>query len=134
VEAIGLTLAGVYFIKGKFWLRQVAFPLCLFLVAIPWPSLFEQPIIQGLTRLNTAMVVNVLVILGVPATQHGNVIEVSTGMVGISDACSGIRSLQSSLMISLFLGEFYFLRRPFRLLFVGLGFALAMAFNLCSAC
>ena len=130
VETIGLTLTAIYLVKGKFWLRQAAFPLCLFLVAIPWPSPIEQPVIQGLTRINTELVVNVLIFLGIPAAQHGNVIEVGTGMVGISDACSGIRSLQSSLMISLFLGEFYLLRRPFRLLFIGLGFVLAMVFNL----
>jgi exosortase len=133
IEAIGLTLAGVYLFRGRNWLLQVAFPLLFFLVAIPWPTLIEAPIIQGLTRMNAAMVVEVIGILGVPAVQHGNVIEVSTGMVGINDACSGIRSLQSSLMISLFLGEFYFLRWPFRLLFVGLSFVLAMGFNLCRA-
>lgn len=133
VEAIGLTLVAIYIAKGKFWLRQLALPICFFFVAIPWPSLIEQPIIQGLTRFNAGMVVEVMGIVGVPSIQHGNVVEVSTGMVGINDACSGIRSLQSSLMISLFLGEFYLLRRPSRFLFVFLGFILAMAFNLCRA-
>jgi exosortase/archaeosortase family protein len=75
----------------------------------------------------------VLGILGVPSIQHGNVIEVSTGMVGINDACSGIRSFQSSLMIALFLGEFYMFRWPRRLLLVPLGFLIAMALNLCRA-
>jgi exosortase/archaeosortase family protein len=76
-------------------------------------------------------VVNVLGILDVPAIQHGNVIEVSTGVVGINDACSGIRSLQSSLMISLFLGEFYLFRWRLRLLLVPISLALAMLLNLC---
>jgi hypothetical protein len=56
-------------------------------------------------------VVEVLGWLGIPAMAHGNVIEVATGMVGIDEACSGIRSFQSSLMISLFFGEFYALSR-----------------------
>jgi exosortase/archaeosortase family protein len=34
-------------------------------------------------------------------------IEVGTGIVGIDEACSGVRSLQSALMLSLFLGELY---------------------------
>jgi exosortase len=129
-EVIGLTLGVIYLAGGKGWLRQAAFPICFFFVAIPWPTPIEQPIIQGLSRMNAALVVEVLGCMGVPAMQHGNVIEVSTGMVGINDACSGIRSLQSSLMISLFFGEFYLLRRPFRLCFVGLGFILAMGCNL----
>ena len=131
IQVIGLTLYAVYLVGGKGWLKQMAFPIAFFLVAIPWPTIIEQPIIQGLSRLNAAMVVNVLDILGVPAIQHGNVIEVSTGTVGINDACSGIRSIQSSLMISLFLGEYYLFNWRRRLLLIPISFALAMLLNLC---
>ncbi len=131
IQTVGLTLYAIYLAGGKGVLRQAAFPVVFFLVAIPWPTLFEQPIIQGLSRINAAMVVNVMGILNVPAIQHGNVIEVSTGMVGINDACSGIRSLQSSLMISLFLGEFYMFRWRLRLLLIPVSFALAMMLNVC---
>jgi exosortase len=130
-QIIGLTLYTVYLAGGKNWLRQAAFPVAFFLVAIPWPTLFEAPIIQGLSRMNAAMVVTVLDILGVPAIQHGNVIEVSKGMVGINDACSGIRSFQSSLMISLFLGEFYRFSWRRRLLLVPIGLTLALVLNVC---
>jgi exosortase len=131
IQIIGLTLYTVYLAGGKGWLRQAAFPVTFFLVAIPWPTVIEAPIIQGLSRMNAAMVVDVLGILNVPAIQHGNVIEVSTGMVGINDACSGIRSLQSSLMVSLFLGEFYFFGWRRRLLLIPISFLLAMMLNLC---
>ncbi|MGH7950562.1 MAG: exosortase/archaeosortase family protein [Limisphaerales bacterium] len=131
VEAIGLTLCVVYLAKGRGWLRQLAFPICFFFVAIPWPSLFETPIIQTLTRVSAAIVVDVLGCVGIPALVHGNILEVSTGMVGIDEACSGIRSFQSSLMISLFLGEFYRLSRGYRLLLIPLGFLFSMAFNIC---
>lgn len=132
-EAIGLTLFMIYLAKGKNCLREFAFPICFFIVAIPWPTLFETPIIQHLSRLNAAMVVEVMGVLGIPAMQHGNVIEVSTGTVGINDACSGIRSFQSSLMISLFLGEYYLMNWRRRLLLVPVGCGLAMFFNLCRA-
>jgi exosortase len=131
IQIVGLTLYAIYLAGGKGWLRQFAFPVAFFLVAIPWPTLFEAPVIQGLSRINAAMVVNVLDILDVPSIQHGNVIEVSTGMVGINDACSGIRSLQSSLMISLFLGEFYLFRWRRRLLLIPISLALAMILNVC---
>jgi exosortase/archaeosortase family protein len=84
-----------------------------------------------MSRMNAAMVVGVLDFLDVPAIQHGNVIEVSTGMVGINDACSGIRSFQSSLMISLFLGEYFFFNWRRRLVLVPVSFALAILLNLC---
>ena len=133
VQVIGLTLYAIYLAGGKNWLRQAAFPVAFFLVAVPWPTLFEQPIIQGLSRINAAMVVNVLGILDVPAMQHGNTIQVSTGVVFVNDACSGIRSLQSSLMISLFLGEFYLFNWRRRLLLIPISLALAMTLNLCRA-
>jgi exosortase len=131
IEAIGLTLCAIFLGKGRGWLRQLAFPICFFLVAIPWPSLVEQPIIQNLTRASAAIVVELLGWVGVPALTHGNVIEVNTGVVGIDEACSGIRSFQSSLMISLFFGEFYRLSRSRRWLLVPLGFVFSMAFNVC---
>jgi exosortase len=131
VETIVLTLYGIFLLKGRVGLIRYAFPICFFLTAVPWPTLLEQPIIQQLSRINAAMVVNVLSLIGVPAIQHGNIIEVSTGMVGINDACSGIRSLQSSLMISLFLGEFYLMKWPRRIFLVLAGFVVAMFFNLC---
>jgi exosortase len=131
IEAVGLTLCVIWLGKGPGWARQLAFPICFFLVAIPWPSLVEQPIIQNLTRASAAIVVELLGWVGVPAVTHGNVIEVGTGMVGIDEACSGIRSFQSSLMISLFFGEFYRLSRSRRWLLVPLGFLFSMAFNIC---
>jgi len=131
IEIVGLTLYAIYLSGGKGWLRQAAFPVAFFLVAVPWPSLVEAPIIQGLTRMNAGLVVEVLGFLNVPAVRHGNLIEVGTGMVGINDACSGIRSFQSSLMISLFLGEYYLFGWRRRLLLIPVGFALAMILNLC---
>jgi exosortase len=131
LEVVGLTLYAAYLAGGTGWLRQIVFPVAFFLIAVPWPSPIETPIIQGLSRMNSALVVAVLGIIGVPAIQHGNVIEVSTGVVGINDACSGIRSLQSSLMISLFLGEFFRLGWRRRLLLVPISIGLAMALNLC---
>jgi exosortase len=130
VEAIGLTLCAIWLGKGRGWLRQLAFPVAFFFVAIPWPTLIEAPIIQGLTRASAAVVVELLGWVGVPAMPHGNVIEVATGMVGIDEACSGIRSFQSSLMISLFLGEFYALSRSRRWLLVPVGFGLSMMLNI----
>jgi exosortase/archaeosortase family protein len=51
-------------------------------------------------------------------------------MVGIDEACSGIRSFQATLMIALFFGEFYRLRWPQRWWLLAAGPTLALAFNL----
>ncbi len=129
IEVIGFTLLMIYFAYGSRVLARFAFPICYFLVAVPWPTLIEAPLIQGLTRLDTKAAVELLGCFGIPAMQHGNVIEVAAGMVGIDEACSGIRSFQATLMISLFLGELYRLGFGRRLLFVLGGFLMAFGFN-----
>ena len=131
VEVVGLTLCAISLEKGRGWMRQVAFPICFFLVAVPWPTPVEATVIQSLTRLNSAVVIEVLGWFGIPAIQHGNLIEVVTGTVGIDEACSGIRSLQSTLMVSLFLGEFYRMSGWRRWGLLPVGFILAMALNVC---
>jgi exosortase len=128
---VGLTLATLHLGLGARDARRFAFPVLFILIAVPWPTVFEGPLVQVLTRFNAAACVEVLGLIGIPALQHGNVIEISTGVVGIEEACSGIRSLQASLMIALFLGEYERLRRRHRLGLIAAGFALAMFFNLC---
>ena len=106
------------------------FPIGFFLVAVPWPSVIEGPLIQGLTRADARVTVELLGWLGIPALPHGNVIQVATGEVGIDEACSGIRSFQATLMISLFLGELYRLSGVRRAALCLGGFAMSFLFNL----
>ena len=122
---VALSLCAVYFAGGWPWLRHFVFPIAFFLIAVPWPVPFEQSLIQGLMRAVTSVCVEALSWAGIPAMQKGNVIEISAGRVGIEEACSGVRSLQTTLMIALFMGEllrFSILRRLV-LLAGGLGVA-----------
>lgn len=115
---------------AAFRFEDFVFPVCYFLVAVPWPSLVELPLIQGLTRADTNLTTELVGWFGIPAVAHGNVIEVATGMVGIEEACSGIRSFQATLMISLFLGGFYQLSVFRRVGLCLAGFMLSFLFNL----
>jgi exosortase len=130
IEVIAITLGLLYLVGGRQSLKAFAFPVCFFLVAVPWPSAIENLVIQSLTRLNTGATVELLGMAGTPALQHGNVIEISTGMVGIDEACSGVRSVQATLMMTLFFGAFYQLSWKRRLKLIGIGFALALICNL----
>ncbi len=114
---------------SAFSFSDFVFPILFFLVAVPWPTFLEGPLVQGLMRANVGATVALLGLIGIPAIPHGNVIEVASGMVGIDDACSGIRSFQATLMIALFLGELYALSARRRVQCVVAGFALAFLFN-----
>jgi exosortase len=107
VETVALSLCAIYFTGGTSWLRHFAFSICLIFAAVPWPDAFEETVVHGLTQLSTALTVAALNLLRIHAGQHGNLVEVRSGLVGIDEACSGIRSLQAALMMSLFLGELY---------------------------
>ncbi len=100
-----LTLLYLWCIGGRRWVRHFAFPVAFIFVAVPWPTLLEVPIIQGLMRAVAHVAAETAMLLGIPAQVEGNLIRVSTGLVGVNEACSGIRSLQTSLMIGLLFGE-----------------------------
>ena len=103
---IAITLAAVYCAGGRGWLRHFAVSVAFFLVAVPWPVPVEQPLVQLLMRSVTQICVEALSWAGIPAIQSGNVIQISpTVKVGVEEACSGVRSLQTTLMIALFMGE-----------------------------
>jgi exosortase len=110
LEVVGMTLITVCWVSNRSVNNNVqwlALPACFFLVAVPWPTLVERPLIEALSRANAATTVEVLNLSGLPAIRHGNVIEVKAAFIGIDGPCSGIRSLQAALMLSLFFGEFY---------------------------
>ena len=102
---VAISLSAVYFAGGMAWLRHFAFPVAFFLVAVPWPVPVEQSLVQWLMHSVTGICVEALSWVGIPAIQSGNVIQISTGKVGVEEACSGVRSLQTTLMIALFMGE-----------------------------
>jgi exosortase len=102
---VAITLTFIWSAGGTSWLRHFMFPVLFFLVAVPWISLIEGPVVQGLMRTVAAVASEALNLLGIPAQLEGNLIRINAGLVGVNEACSGVRSLQTSLMIGLLFGE-----------------------------
>ncbi len=114
---------------GLPWVRHLSFAFVFALVAIPWPTAPERWLTQELSLLAADVAAWVLPLLGVAAQSHGTSIDVGADVLGVDDACSGIRSFQSSLMAALFLGELFTLRWGYRLLLCVLGLIAAYALN-----
>jgi exosortase len=126
LEVVAITLLLLRTTKSA---SRFTFPICFFLVAVPWPTVIEGPLIQGLTRASAGATIEILGAFGIPALQRGSLIELSTGVVGLDEACSGIRSFQATLMITLFFGELYALTPLRRAICVLAGFAFSFLFN-----
>ena len=126
---VGLSLYGILLAGGWRWVLLFAFPVGFILIAVSWPYRIEHGITHGLMKMVAGLTVSVLGWFDVISSQRGNLIDLSTGAVGIDEACSGIRSFQSTMMGALFLGELYLLSWRRRLAVLAGGVLLAVCFN-----
>jgi len=126
----GLTAAWLVRWGGWRLLGVLAFPLAFTWVAVPWPTFIESALTQGLKRFVTGVNVEALNATGVAAIQQANVIDLLRGTVVVDGACSGVNSLQSSLMIALFLGELFRFSAVRRIVLVAVAVGIAICGNI----
>lgn len=128
--AIVLTLVAISAVGGVRYAWYFAFPLFFCLSALPWPVWMETFLVQQLMRGNASICAEVLTWCGIPAIAVGNLIQVADHWVNVEEACSGIRSLQTAFMMSLFLGELHRLGVFRRIALVLSSFGVAFLINL----
>lgn len=85
----------------------------LWVLAAPIPPGTYAKLTLALQGWVTSGVLEALHILGVPARQSGNVIQLASTSVGVEEACSGIRSLLSCLYAGFFFAA-WLVKRPWR--------------------
>lgn len=124
-----VTLIFLAYWGGKPWLKHFTPAIAFWLFAIPWVRSIELPITTGLMSLVAGWVVESANMMGVFAERSGNIIKLSTGLVSVEEACSGVRSLQSTLMASYFLGELLRFKWSVRTGLIAAGCILAILFN-----
>ena len=87
----------VLFHLGTAMLREVAFPLGFLIFMVPLPATVFYAITFPLQGFAASQAASILEVLGIPALLDGNVIHLSQLSLGVTEACSGIRSLISLL-------------------------------------
>lgn len=85
--------------------------ILLWVLVAPLPTGTYARLTLTLQNQVTGGVMTVLQFLGVPARQHGNVIELARTTVGVEEACSGVRSLISCIYAGFFFAAWQ-VRRP----------------------
>lgn len=128
--AMGVTLCAMWRTVGFRTMCWLAFPVLFAGTALAWPVWMEQELVQSLMRANAVVSADLLSVIGHPAIARGNLIEIGSTVLNVEEACSGIRSLQTAFMVSLFFGEFYRYGIFVRLGLVAASFALAFVVNL----
>jgi len=124
------TLAALTLAGGRRWAGHYAFPVGFVFTALTWPTPVKVWIVNHLVTANARLAAELVSALGHPAIVSGNVIAVGAGMIGVDEACSGLRSLQAVGMVALFFGEHFRLNGPRRVTLLGASFAAAWATNL----
>jgi exosortase len=130
---VALTLFLFWMRGGAPWLRHFAFPVGFIFVAVPWITYLEGGTTNHLMRIVASIAAEVLGLFGIPVQLEGNLIRVATGVVGINEACSGVRSLQTSIMIGLLFGELKRLGVLRRVTLLAAAVGIALFANTCRA-
>jgi exosortase len=128
--AVTSTIAVLRLCGGDALARSELFPVLFFLTAVPWPPRFEQPIVSSLMRWIAATTTELLHWFGIEAQISGAAIALRSGLVGISEACSGVRSLQAGIMFGLAMGEWFLLWPVRRVILLLIAVVLALVTNL----
>jgi exosortase len=131
--AVAYSLLSLLRVGGAEWAAHFAVPVCFPLVAIPWLVRIENSVVQSLTHAVATVAVEIAGWTGIGAYQLGNVIQLRNGFVGVDEACSGVRTLQAAIMVSLFLGELLRLSASRRILLVLVGCGWVFACNVIRA-
>ncbi len=127
----GVTLLLLWRWGGPRWVLHFGFPFFFILTAVPWPRWLEDQLVIHLMEWVATATVETVNFLGIYARQSGNIIILKTGMVSVEEACSGVRSFQSTVMGAIFLGELLRFSIHTRIALIVAGTCFALFFNFC---
>ena len=126
---VAVLLTWLWLEGGRPWVRHFAFPVGFLFLSVPWLYQIELPLVQGLMHWNAALVADSLQYIGIAAEPAGNIIQLQNCRLGVEEACSGILSLQASLVMGCLLGDIYALTVRRRFVLVTISILLALLGN-----
>lgn len=130
--ALVLAVAGaVWLLRGRAWLRSVAFPVGYLIFMIPPPSAWITPLIVSLQLFVSVVALAVVQAFGLEITRDGNILQLASGeTLFVAEACSGVTSVITLAPLAVVLGYYSLRRLSFQLVLVAAVIPLAMLGNL----
>ena len=101
IGALGCLIGLVGYLFGGKLIRLQAFPLFYLILAIPIPFVIYGKISRGLRGVVTSLSASILQVVKIPAYNQGNVLVVDDHLLGVVDACSGIRSIMAIVSVAI---------------------------------
>ena len=106
ISMIGVIAGTVLFVWGWSHFRILLFPILFLLLMVPLPSIIFNQIAFPLQLVASQAGEAVIATAGIPVLREGNVLQLPSQTLEVAEACSGIRSLVSLLMLAIVLGYF----------------------------
>src|SRR3954469_24106644 len=106
VSLIGVLAGTVLYVWGREHLRVLAFPIAFLFLMVPLPAILFNKIALPLQLLASRVGETAISAAGIPVVREGNVLQLPTRDLEVAEACSGIRSLVSLVMLGIVLGYF----------------------------
>jgi exosortase len=106
VSLLGTLAGSVLFLFGWSHLRVMLFPIAFLALMIPLPAIIFNQITFPLQLLASRFGESALTLAQIPVLREGNVIHLANTSLEVAEACSGIRSLISLLMLAVVYGYF----------------------------
>ena len=129
VSLVGVMAGLVWFVWGRAYLRVLAFPIAFLLLMIPLPAIIFNQIAFPLQLLASRVGETAIAAVGIPVLREGNVLQLPARTLEVAEACSGIRSLVSLLMLAIVLGYFTERRSGARVLIACAAIPIAIVAN-----
>jgi len=125
-----ITLWGILFFLFGFQLfKKYGWELFLLLFMLPIPSRLYAAITLPLQLVVTKVSFFALQFLGVPVYREGNILQLANTSLEVVNACSGLRSILTIIVLSFVMACLFFDKTSKRLLLIFLAIPLAMLSN-----
>jgi exosortase len=106
VSLVGVLAGITWYVWGRQHLRVLLFPIAFLLLMVPLPAIVFNKIALPLQLLASRVGETAIAAAGIPVVREGNVLQLPTRDLEVAEACSGIRSLVSLVMLGIVLGYF----------------------------
>ncbi len=98
--------SSVVYLFGWRHLRTLVFPLALLALSVPVPALLMTHVTLPLQYAASAAAETALQAVRIPVLREGNVLVLSSATLQVAEACSGVRSMMSLLVLALLVARY----------------------------